>query len=167
MYEITVEAPGITARTYHCANPGEMRDVVWGVARAAGEPIPDARNGEMVHTVGALRSSADTGETATLAVAGCTLNVEAYDPTDFECEGHESLYAGLGETVYCDGACRPLEKFNLDALIDLGIALDDAALDESGGCGACGLEAGQMCAGCGRCNCDRHDTCERPAFEPA
>ncbi|MGW3466331.1 hypothetical protein ACWDE9_45390 [Streptomyces olivaceoviridis] len=41
--------------------------------------------------------------------------------------------------------------------------LDDAELEARGGCGPCGLEAGQMCAGCGKCNCHTHETCVRPA----
>lgn len=32
-----------------------------------------------------------------------------------------------------------------------------------GGCPACDLEADQMCAGCGLCNCDSHETCVRPS----
>ncbi|WP_019061741.1 hypothetical protein [Streptomyces prunicolor] len=49
------------------------------------------------------------------------------------------------------------------AAIDRQIFLDDLELELTGGCGACGLEADQMCAACGRCNCDRHDECTRPA----
>lgn len=49
------------------------------------------------------------------------------------------------------------------ARIDRALALDDLELEEEGGCGACGLEADDMCACCGQCNCDRHDTCVRPA----
>jgi hypothetical protein len=40
---------------------------------------------------------------------------------------------------------------------------DDLELAITGGCPTCGLEANQMCVACGSCNCDRHDTCTRPA----
>ncbi|MFE3033043.1 hypothetical protein ACFXKY_15535 [Streptomyces canus] len=50
-----------------------------------------------------------------------------------------------------------------EAAIDRALLLDDLELELTGGCGACGLEAGQMCVACGRCNCDRHDDCTRPA----
>jgi hypothetical protein len=49
------------------------------------------------------------------------------------------------------------------ARIDRMLALDDLELEEEGGCGACGLEADDMCVACGQCNCDRHDNCVRPA----
>ncbi|MFD3609017.1 hypothetical protein ACFWXA_13250 [Streptomyces atroolivaceus] len=162
MYEATIEHPAIEEQTYLCTTPGELRDVVWGVARAQGEPIADKDAGEMIHTVGALRSAADIDGVGTLAVHGITVRVEPADETAYACEGHESLYVGLGETVFCDGTCRPRRKFNHTALVDLSLALDDADLDETGGCGPCGLEAGQMCADCGRCNCSRHDSCKRP-----
>lgn len=42
---------------------------------------------------------------------------------------------------------------------------DDLELSLTGGCPACGLEADDMCAGCGLCNCDTHETCTRPATE--
>ena len=39
---------------------------------------------------------------------------------------------------------------------------DDFDLAVSGGCPACGLDADQMCVGCGSCNCDTHENCTRP-----
>lgn len=48
------------------------------------------------------------------------------------------------------------------ALISLVLQADDAELEASGGCGACGLEAWQMCVACERCNCDTHGSCVRP-----
>lgn len=48
-------------------------------------------------------------------------------------------------------------------LTDLVLIADDIELEAAGGCGACGLEAGQMCAACGQCNCDDHGQCTRPA----
>lgn len=54
---------------------------------------------------------------------------------------------------------RPLTLDELNALF----FADDLELSLTGGCPACGLEHDQMCVGCGRCNCDRHDTCVRPA----
>ncbi|KPI33316.1 hypothetical protein OV450_1404 [Actinobacteria bacterium OV450] len=154
MYQVTITHPAIEDRTYGCATGGDLRTLVYGVARAQGEEVTDDR--DMITRVGAARSSADIDGTALLAVAEATIRVEPRPA----CEGHESLYVGLGETAYCDGTCRPLPRFDKDALIDLTGALDDADLDENFGCGACGLTADLMCAACGRCNCDRHDTCK-------
>ncbi|MEH0579053.1 MULTISPECIES: hypothetical protein [Streptomyces] len=50
-----------------------------------------------------------------------------------------------------------------EAAIDRAILIDDLELELTGGCGRCGLEADWMCVACGRCNCDRHDDCTRPA----
>lgn len=168
LYEATIEFPGLFERTFLCDGPGKLRDLVWGVAHAQGEPIGDDRTGEMIHEVGRLRSRADVDGEATLAVIAGTVTVEPADPNEYVCEGHtgdDSVL--LGGPEFCDGSCRPRREFGKHALIDLMTALDDAGLDESGGCGACALEAGQMCEGCGRCNCDRHDTCKRPAPAPA
>lgn len=65
----------------------------------------------------------------------------------------------------CDGRCKPRIRFDKNALIDLSCALGDAELEEAGGCGRCGLEAGRMCVACGKCNCGRHDSCIRPTGE--
>lgn len=54
------------------------------------------------------------------------------------------------------GQCR-------EAAISRAMFLDDLELELTGGCGLCGLEADWMCVDCGRCNCDRHDDCKRPA----
>ncbi|MGO4749361.1 hypothetical protein AB4212_12145, partial [Streptomyces sp. 2MCAF27] len=40
--------------------------------------------------------------------------------------------------------------------------LDVLELLFGGGCPVCELEGDEMCVGCGRCNCDRHETCVRP-----
>ncbi|MGW6391165.1 hypothetical protein ACWFR1_11810 [Streptomyces sp. NPDC055103] len=163
MYEVTIEHLAIEEQSYLCATVGELRDVVWGIARAQGEPIADKDSGEMIHEVGALRSRADIDGVGTLTVLGITVRVEPADESAYACEGHEGEDAVLlGGPTHCDGRCRPRRKFNREALVDLTIALDDADLDETGGCGACGLEAEQMCADCGRCNCSRHDSCKRP-----
>lgn len=50
-----------------------------------------------------------------------------------------------------------------EAAIARSQLVDDLELELTGGCSACGLEADWMCAACGRCNCDRHDQCVRPA----
>lgn len=52
-----------------------------------------------------------------------------------------------------------------EASIDRQIFLDDLELELTGGRGRCGLEADWMCVACGRCNCDRHDQCTRPASQ--
>lgn len=52
-----------------------------------------------------------------------------------------------------------------EAAIRRAILVDDLELELTGGCGACGLEADWMCVACGRCNCDRHDQCTRPASQ--
>lgn len=49
--------------------------------------------------------------------------------------------------------------------VDRALFSDDFDLAVSGGCFACGLEADQMCVGCGSCNCDTHGNCVRPAAE--
>jgi hypothetical protein len=38
--------------------------------------------------------------------------------------------------------------------------------EPAGGCPACGLGPDEMCVACHRCNCDRHETCTRPAPRP-
>ncbi|MFB8347964.1 hypothetical protein [Streptomyces niveus] len=163
MYEVTIEHPAIEEQSYLCTTPGELRDVVWGVARAQGEPIAVKDCGEMIHEVGALRSRADLDGGGTLTVIEVTVRVEPADESAYACEGHEGEDAVLlGGPDRCDGSCRPRRKFNREALVDLSLALDDPDLDKTGGCGPCGLEAGQMCADCGRCNCSRHDSCRRP-----
>lgn len=45
---------------------------------------------------------------------------------------------------------------------DRGAFLDSLEIHLDGGCGVCDTEADEMCAACGRCRCDRHDTCTRP-----
>ncbi|MFE9127770.1 hypothetical protein ACFYOF_20585 [Streptomyces sp. NPDC007148] len=52
-----------------------------------------------------------------------------------------------------------------DIAADLALFVDDLELEEEGGCGACGLEAEQMCVACGQCNCDQHVDCARPAAD--
>ncbi|MEU1853937.1 hypothetical protein ABZ499_32940 [Streptomyces sp. NPDC019990] len=158
MYDVILDGPGIDARTYFADGPGELRNIVWGVARAQGQPVTDDR--EMIAKVGELRSDCDITGDGTLQVHAITVTVRDAEG----CEGHageDSVLLGGPET--CDGSCRPRRRFREPQLIDLVCALEDAELEGSGGCGACGLEAGQMCAACGKCNCDRHDTCIRPA----
>ncbi|MEU6628408.1 hypothetical protein ABZ905_08950 [Streptomyces parvus] len=168
MYAVTLAHPQLDDRRFYCPTPGALRDVVWGAARAHGQPITaeGGRDSEMIAEVGDLRSRADIDGIGTLAVFDFTVTVEPVGTgTEFDCEGgHEGEDAALlGGPTTCDGRCRPRPRFGHQALTDLVCALDDAELDESGGCGACGLEAGQMCVGCGRCNCHRHDGCARPA----
>ncbi|MFD9422249.1 MULTISPECIES: hypothetical protein [unclassified Streptomyces] len=165
MYAVTLAHPHLDERRFFCGTPGELRDAVWGVARAQGSPITSegGYDREMIYEVGDLRSRADTEGTGTLQVLDFTVTVDPIAGTEYDCEGHEGEdIALLGNPATCDGSCRPRPRFDRAALVDLTTALDDAELDESGGCGACGLEAGQMCVACGCCNCDRHDTCVRP-----
>jgi hypothetical protein len=49
--------------------------------------------------------------------------------------------------------------------LDRLLFADDFDLAVSGGCPACGLEAGWVCVACGSCNCDTHENCVRPASE--
>lgn len=166
MYSVTIEHPGMDDREYVCDGPRELRNVVWAVARAQGAPIISAgdRDREMIYAVGDLWSRADIEGVATLKVEAITVRVEPADETAYACEGHEGEDSVLlGGPTHCDGRCRPRRRFGPQDLIDLSCALDDAALEESGGCGRCSLEAGQMCAACGRCNCHDHSTCVRPA----
>jgi hypothetical protein len=166
MYEVTIEHPAVGERTYVADGPGGLRDIVWGVARAQGRPITDegGRDREMIHAVGALRSRADFEGAGRLEVGAVTVKVEPADDSAYACQGHQGEDAVLlGGPEFCDGSCVPRRRFKKAALLDLADALEDAELDASGGCSACGLEAGQKCVACGRCNCDRHDDCKRPA----
>ncbi|WP_199570568.1 hypothetical protein [Streptomyces murinus] len=165
MYDVTIKAEGMTDRGYHCKDAAELRTLVYGVFRAQGEAVKNET--ELIAEISGAHSAADLGGVGSVGAGDCTVTVaEVEDWTEFSCHGHESLYVGLGETVRCDGTCRPRRRFNRAALLDLTEALDDAGLEATGGCGRCGLEAGQMCVGCERCNCHRHDTCTRPASEP-
>ncbi|MEV6565900.1 hypothetical protein [Streptomyces kronopolitis] len=161
MYDVTIRAQGIEDRGYHCKDGAELRTLVYGVLRAQGEPVKN--DTDMIAEIASARSVADIGGTGSVGAGDCTVTVaEVEDWTEFSCHGHESVYVGLGETVKCDGTCRPRRLFNRTALLDLMEALDGADLDASGGCGACGVEAGQMCVACKKCNCERHDQCVRP-----
>ncbi|MFD8774516.1 hypothetical protein [Streptomyces sp. NPDC059916] len=166
MYEVTIEHPAIGERQFDCKDAGELRRLVSGVHRAQNEPVTDDL--QTITAVGVLRSQADTEGKGVLTAGAVTITVEPGDPCAFECEGHpDEDSVLLGGPEFCDGTCRPRRRFDGKALVELGIALDDADLEASGGCGPCGLEAGQMCADCKRCNCHRHDQCKRPAAEPA
>ena len=161
MYEVTIEHPAFEEKMFTAKDGGELRTLIYGVARAQGRKVED--DSDMIAEVGAVRSRADIEGVGLIEVYDLTVKVApAENETDYACGGHDSLYVGLGETAHCDGSCVTRPRFARDTLVDLVLALDDEELDESGGCGACGLEADQMCAGCGRCNCNRHDTCERP-----
>ncbi|WP_327345927.1 hypothetical protein [Streptomyces europaeiscabiei] len=166
MYQVTIKHPAIEDRTYIANGPGELRNIVWGVARAQGKPVTD--DSAMIAEVGDLRSRCDIEGVGLLDVHEITVKVEDADPDMYECEGgHDNEDSAiLGGPVRCDGACRPRRRFHKGALLSLAEALDDAELESEGGCAACGLEAGQMCAGCGKCNCERHDNCTRPAPRP-
>ncbi|WP_434593341.1 hypothetical protein [Streptomyces sp. A5-4] len=164
MYEVTIEHPGIEERLFTCSGGGELRTLVYGVARAQGHTAQN--DSDLIAEIGAVRSRADIEGIGLIEVHDVTVKVKPAVEIDYVCEGHADLYVGLGESVYCDGTCRPRPRFDREALVALSLDLDDADLDESGGCGACGLEAGQMCVGCGLCNCDRHDVCKRPASKP-
>ncbi|GAA2948553.1 hypothetical protein ACFPN0_15045 [Kitasatospora cinereorecta] len=165
MYEVTIQHPTVEAKTFTAKDGGELRTLIYGVARAQGAvPVNDS---DLVAEVGAVRSRADIEGVGLIKVYDLTVKVQpAENESDYACQGHESLYVGLGESVMCDGSCVPRLQFSRDSLLRLSFALDDEDLDETGGCGACGLEAEQMCADCGRCNCGRHDSCKRPATEP-
>ncbi|MFC1418549.1 hypothetical protein [Streptacidiphilus cavernicola] len=49
-----------------------------------------------------------------------------------------------------------------DELLDRLLLLDSLEVALDGGCGICGTEWVHLCAGCGRCRCYDHDTCQRP-----
>ncbi|MEU2487085.1 hypothetical protein ABZ593_21060 [Streptomyces sp. NPDC012617] len=164
MYEVTIQAAGINEMQFDCADGSALRTLVYGVFRAQDQEVSD--ESDLFAEIAAARSHADLGEAGTLNAGEVTVLIEDADPSAYECQGHEDLYGGIGECVYCDGTCRPRRRFNRDSVMALASALDDADLDESDGCGACGLEAGQMCAACGRCNCDRHDACKRLTVGP-
>lgn len=160
MYNVILDGPGLDDRTYFADRPGELRNIVWAVAQAQGKPVTDDR--EMIFKVGGLRSNCDITGEGVMQVHGVTVTVRDAEG----CEGHageDSVLLGGPEA--CDGSCRLRRRFTRDAAFALMCALDDAELDEEGGCGPCGLEAGQMCAACGKCNCDTHETCVRPAEE--
>ncbi|WP_030236894.1 hypothetical protein [Streptomyces sp. NRRL S-350] len=112
MYEIRVSHPALISRTFTAKDGGELRNLVWAVARAAGQPIGDGEDREMVHEVGDLRSRADIEGVGVLDVRGVTVRVMSTARGDWEeCEGHDdNPDVGLGETDYCDGTCvvRPI-----------------------------------------------------------
>ncbi|MFD3844739.1 hypothetical protein ACFWVB_02465 [Streptomyces microflavus] len=167
MYAVAIVHPAIEEQRYFCGSPGAVRDVVWGVARAQGEPITSegGHDSEMIAEVGRLLSDAVIEHIGTLKVLDVTVTAEPVGSgTEFDCEGHadDEDAVLLGGPERCDGRCRPRPRFNHEALVKLTCALDDGELDAEGGCSACGLEAGQMCAGCGRCNCETHASCVRP-----
>lgn len=165
MYEVTIQHPAIADRSFTCNGPGDLRTLVWGVARAQGQPITEenGRDREMIAEVGTLRSRADINGVGELTVHEITVKVEPADETAYQCEGREGEdIVLLGGPNFCDGRCKPRRPFKHQSLLDLADALDDADLNTSGGCSGCGLEAGANCADCGRCNCDRHDNCKRP-----
>ncbi|MEC3995195.1 hypothetical protein VSR01_17300 [Actinacidiphila sp. DG2A-62] len=165
MYEVTIEHPAFEEKTFTAKDGGELRTLIYGVARAQGKQVDN--DSDMIAEVGAVRSRADVEGVGVIEVYDLTVKVApAENPSDYACEGHESLYVGLGESAYCDGGCVRRLRFTRDSLVELTLALDDEELDETGGCGRCGLEADQMCVGCGRCNCDTHGSCERPDGEP-
>ncbi|WP_228980198.1 hypothetical protein [Streptomyces sp. DH12] len=161
MYEVTIQHPAFKEKLFTAKDGGELRTLVFGLARAQGQQPASDR--DLIAEVGNVRSRADIEGVGLIKVYDLTVEVKpAENEVDYACEGHESLYVGLGETVTCDGSCIPRLRFSRDSLMRLSLALDDEDLDETGGCGACGLEVGQMCADCGRCNCSRHDSCKRP-----
>ncbi|MFJ1606994.1 hypothetical protein ACIOHS_27025 [Streptomyces sp. NPDC088253] len=166
MYDVTIEFPGMDAREYVCNGPGELRSLVWDVARAQGKPITDedGRDLEMIFEVGDLRSRADIEGVGLLDVHAVKVQVKPVeDEFAYACDGHEGEdIALLGGPTHCDGSCKPRRRWNREALVDLTCALDDAEVEADGGCGRCSLEAAQMCAACGRCNCHDHSTCVRP-----
>jgi hypothetical protein len=165
MYEVTIEHPAFEEKTFTAKDGGELRTLIYGVARAQGQQ-PDS-DSDLIAETGAVRSRADIEGVGLIKVYDLTVKVApAENDSDYACEGHEDLYVGLGETAYCDGSCVTRLRFTRDTLVDLTLTLDDEELEESGGCGACGLEADQMCAGCGRCNYDQHESCTRPDDEP-
>ncbi|MET8609758.1 hypothetical protein [Streptomyces misionensis] len=163
VYDVIIEHPALAEdRTYSANGPGQLRNIVWGVARAQGKPVTDDR--AMIAEVGALRSDCDITGEGVLKVHDVTVTVRDAEP----CAGHQGEDSVLlGGPEFCDGSCEPRPRFDKEALIDLSGALDDAELDATGGCGPCGLEADQMCAACGKCNCHTHETCVRPAGEQA
>lgn len=165
MYEVTIQHPAFEDRTFTAKDSGELRTLIYRVAQAQGRQA--ASDSFLIAEVGDVRSRADIEGVGLIEVLDLTVKVApAENPSDYTCEGHESVYVGLGETAYCDGSCVDRPRFTRDALVELMLALDDEELEETGGCGACGLEADQMCAGCGRCNCDTHDSCTRPDSGP-
>ncbi|MEU6595336.1 hypothetical protein ABZ923_40120 [Streptomyces sp. NPDC046881] len=166
MFHVTIEHPGISDEPYVCDSPAQLRTLVWGVARAQGKPITDKddQDREMIIEVGHLWSRAVIERVGLLDVHDLRVKVEPVeDEFAYACEGHEGEDSVLlGGPTHCDGTCRPRRRFDHKALVDLSCALDDADVEAAGGCGRCSLEADQMCADCGRCNCHTHATCERP-----
>lgn len=160
MYEVTIQHPAVEEQAFTAKDGGELRTLIYGVAHAQGKR--PAWDRDLIAEISDVRSRADIEGVGLIEVYDLTVEVKPAEEVDYACDGHESLYVGLGETVTCDGSCVPRLRFSRDARMRLALALDDEDLDETGGCGPCGLEAGQMCAGCGHCNCSRHDSCKRP-----
>ncbi|MFC8887221.1 hypothetical protein ACFT54_09930 [Streptomyces cinereoruber] len=161
MYEVTIQHPSLAEKTFTAKDGGELRTLIYRVARAQGHEFASTR--DLIVETGGVRSRADIEGVGLIEVAELTVQVKpAENESDYACEGHESVYVGLGEAAYCDGRCVRRTVFDWAAMAYLSCVLDDEDLEESGGCSDCGLEAGDECAACGRCNCDRHDNCTRP-----
>ncbi|MEU7323364.1 hypothetical protein ABZ682_22855 [Streptomyces griseoviridis] len=167
MFHVTIEHPGIDGEPYLCRDPKELRNLVWGVAQAQGQPITETldRHNPWIREVGDLWSRAVIEGVGLLEVRALTVKVEPVeDEFAYRCEGHEGEDSVLlGGPTHCDGTCRPRRRWTHEAVVDLSCALDDAEVEAGGGCGGCSLEADQMCVGCGRCNCFTHESCVRPA----
>lgn len=106
MFEVTIEHPGIEDRTYFADRQGELRNIVWGVARAQGKPTTNDR--EMIAIVGGIASDWAIRGEATLKVHDVTVIVR--DPAG--CDGHageDGVLLGGPET--CDGSCKPRPRF--------------------------------------------------------
>jgi hypothetical protein len=168
MYSVTIQHPALAEdRTFTADSGGELRNIVWGVAKAQGKPITGDRDLEMIHEVGALRSHAEIEGEGTLTVGEITVRVERADESAYACDGHpdDDMVLLLHGSKFCDGSCKPRKprtRFRSASLLDLVFALADAETDASGGCSACDTEAIEMCAGCGKCRCHQHDSCTRP-----
>ncbi|MEU1815184.1 hypothetical protein ABZ543_08295 [Streptomyces roseifaciens] len=123
MYEVTIGHPAIQERRFLCSTDAELRALVDGVVRAQGARVGNDRG--LAAAVAGARSQADTEGTVTLAVLAVTVTVTPAEESAYACQGHESVYLGLGESVWCKGECRPRRAFDRQALLDLSRALDD------------------------------------------
>ncbi|PWI16016.1 hypothetical protein DI272_18970 [Streptomyces sp. Act143] len=160
MYDVVIEHPAIEDRNYSAADSSQLRGIIRSLALVQGKPPTE---GLALHMdVELLRHACDKTGEGVLKVHDITVTLREAEG----CEGHQGEDSVLlGGPEFCDGSCRPRSRFDKQKAFELMNAIDDAELDASGGCGPCGLEAGQMCAGCGKCNCHTHETCVRPASE--
>lgn len=122
MYYLTITHPTHDTE-YTCLDAGELAQALRHIARAQGQQLDSTA---MQGTAEELTARADAEDIATHTLGRVTVRVEPGDASEYECDGHEDVYAGLGETIYCDGTCKPRPRLGRRAAELLAAATDPA-----------------------------------------